>query len=336
MLKNRLALCVMGATLCAAGPAFAGDGTNLMKMVPADSQIVLVFDVADARDSALLQKGYDSLLAAKPEAKAKLAEIGLDPLKDIDTVLFAGTAKGDDLDDVKNMVIIVEGRIPRDKLATVPGVKASKYLGTTIYSKEDTDVAMVGDRLFFTKVGKMKGAIDIALGKGKGKGQNVVDSKKGAPLRAAVKATDTTADLWMTVLIPEKAKADMKKDKGMSANVVSIGVNFTADIKTALRIVTDSAASAANVVTMAQGQLAQVAQMAGTFGLAKAAKSLLVSQDAANVNISLTLTEAELQSLMKLGGLAGAAAASPPTGAKPPGGSMAPPPPTKATGTKTP
>ena len=334
MLKNRLALCVMGATLCAAGPAFAGDGTNLMKMVPADSQIVLVFDIADARDSALLQKGYDSLLAAKPEAKAKLAEIGLDPLKDIDTVLFAGTAKGDDMDDMKSMVIIVEGRIPKDKLATVPGVKTSKYLGTTIYSKEDTDVAMIGDRLFFTKLGKMKGAIDIALNKGKGKGQNVVDSKKGAPLRAAVAATDTTADLWMTVLIPEKARADMKKEKGMSANVVSVGVNFTADIKTALRIVTDSAATAANVVTMAQGQLASVSQMAGGMGLGKAAKSLLVSQDAANVNVSLTLTEAELQALMKLGGLAGAAA-SPPTGAKPPGGAMMPPP-TKATGTKTP
>ena len=323
MVKNRLALCVMGATLCAAGPAFAGDGKNLIKMIPADSQIVMVFDVADARDSALLLKGYDKLLAAKPDAKAKLAEIGLDPMKDIDTVLFAGTSQADDLGDVKDMVIIVEGRIPKDKLASVKGVKASVYKGTTIWSKDDTDVAVYGDRLFFTKVGKMKGALDLAAGKAKGK--SVADSPKAKKLRTALAGTDTSADLWMTVLVPESAKKDMSKDQGMTAETVSVGVNFTADIATALKIVTDSDASAGKAVTMMQAQLAQVGQFAGQMGLGKAAKSLLVSQDKAAVNISLTLTEAELQSLLNLAGLGGA------TG---PAVTPAAPPPGKATGTK--
>ncbi len=302
MIKNRLALCVVGATLCAAGPAMAGDGTNLMKMIPAESQIVMVFDVADSRDSALLQKGWDSLIAAKPDAKAKLAEIGLDPMKDIDTVLFAGSSKTGEFDDMASMVIIVEGRIPAGKLATVPGVTSAKYQGVTIWTKDDSDVAMIGDKLFFAKKGAMKGAVDIALGKGKGKGANAAVSKKGAALRKAVAATDTKADLWMTVIIPEKSKIDMKK-QGMSADVVSVGVNFTADIGTALRIVTDSSATAGKMVGMIQGQLGQLPQLAGQFGLAKAAKSLTVAQDNANVNISLTLTEAELQSLMNLGGL---------------------------------
>ena len=69
-----------------AAPAHAGDGTNLVTMIPESTQIVLVFDMADARDSSLLQKGFDKLLAAKPDAKAKMAEIGIDPMKDIDTV----------------------------------------------------------------------------------------------------------------------------------------------------------------------------------------------------------------------------------------------------------
>lgn len=331
-MKNRLALCVVGAALCAAGPAFAGDGKNLMKMIPAESQIVMVLDVADARDSKLLQKGYDALLAAKPEAKEKLAQIGLDPLRDIDTVLFAGVAKSEDMGDMKDMVIIVEGRIPKDKLPTIPGATATKYAGTTIYTKDDGDVAMLGDRLFFTQAGKMKGALDLASGKGKGKGKNAADSPKGKKLRDAVASTDTTADVWLTVLVPDKAKKDMKKQQGMSAEVVSLGMNFTADIAAALRIGTDSDASANKAVTMMQGQLAQVGQMAGTFGLAKAAKSLMVSQDKANVNISFVLTEAELQALMKLGGLAaGGAGAPPPSSTKPAtgSGSLAPPPATK-------
>lgn len=320
-MKNRLALCLAGAALCAAGPAHAGDGTNLIKMIPAESQIVMVFDIADARDSTLLQKGYEALLSAQPDAKAKLAEIGLDPMKDIDTVLFAGTpdSKGE-FDDMTSMVIIVEGRIPKDKLAAVPGVTTSKYAGTTIWSKDDTDVAVYGDRLFFTKVGKMKGALDLASGKGKGKGKNAADSPKGKKLRGALASTDTAADVWMTVLVPESAKKDMKA-QGMSADVVSLGVNFTADIAAGVKMITDSEATAGKIVAMAQGQLAQVSQMAGSIGLAKAAKSLMVTQDKAAVNVSFVLTAAELQSLMKLGGMGGGA-----TGSKPPATAPATPP----------
>lgn len=331
-MKNRLALCIAGAALCAAGPAFAGDGTNLVKMIPAESQVVMVLDVADARDSTLLQKGYDSLLAAKPDAKAKLAEIGLDPLKDIDTVLFAGSPKGDDFDDMASMVIIVEGRIPTAKLATIPDVKTSKYLGTTIYSKADGDVAVYGGRLFFAKAGTMKAALDVASGKGKGKGRNAADSPKGKKLRDAIGKTDTTADVWLTVLVPEKAKTEMKK-QGMSADVVSFGVNFSADIAAAMKIVTDSEATAQKAVSLIQGQLAQVAQSAGTIGLGKAARSLLVSQDKAVINISFVLTAAELTAIQNLLGM-GAQQATPPSGASQtaPAGSKPPPAATPATG----
>ena len=317
-MSKSLAFAVAATALfMTAAPAHAGDGTDLLKFAPENSQIVMVFDVADARDSALLQKGFDSLLAAKPDAKVKLAEIGLDPMKDIDTVMFAGGgADGTDFDKMKSMVIIAEGRFPKDKLAAVPGVKKSAHQGVTIWTKDDTEVAFIGDRLFFTKKGQMKGAIEVALSKGKGKGKNVAASKKGKAMRDAVAATDTTADLWMTVVLPAKVQADMKKQQGMVAKTVAVGFNFSADVKAALRIGTDSADSATKVVSMMQGQLAQISQAAGQMGLAKAAKSLLVSQDAANVNISLTLTAAELQGLMNLAGMGGGAGGSAPS-AKP-------------------
>ncbi len=337
MVKTRLALCLAAATLCVSGTAMAGDGTNLIKMISADSKIVMVFDVADARDSTLLQKGYSTLLASKPEAKAKLDELGMDPMRDIDTVLMAGSPKGDDFDDMSSMVVIVEGRIPKEKFATVPGMKATKYGGTTIWSKDDGEVAMLGDRLLFTEAGKMKAAIDIAQGKGKGKGANASVSKKAAGLRAALAATDTTADMWMTVLLPDSAKAQMK-EQGLSADSVAAGVNFTADLGIGIRLMTDSDASAGKVVTMAQAGMAAVSQQAGQMGFGKAAKSLTVTQDKAMVKVGLTVTEAELQTLM---GLAGVATPPPPppatgkppaksttgsTGATPPAGSLAPPP----------
>lgn len=331
MVKNRLALAVVAATLCSAGPAMAGDGTNLMKLIPAETQMVMVFDIADARDSALLQKGWSSLMAAKPEAQAKLAEIGLDPLKDLDTVLFAGSPKGDDFDDMSSMVIIVEGRIPKDKLAAVPGVKAAKYGGTTIWSKDDTDVALVGDKLFFTKAGKMKAAIDLAQGKGKGKGANAAVSKKAVKLRAAVAAADTAADVWLTLLLPESAKEQMKS-QGMIADVVAFGANFNADIGIGLRIVTDADATAGKMVAMIQQAMGMAVQQAQQVGLGKVAKSLTVGQDKALVKIGLTLTEADLNTIMNLVGMAaggGKPAAAPPAGGKSTG-ALTPP----ATGSK--
>ena len=177
MLKNRIALCAFGVALCAAAaPAVAGDGTNLTVMIPGDTQFVMVFNVADARGSSLLQKGYEKLLAAKPDAQAKMKELGIDPLKDVDTVLFAagGVKSMEDLSKSGAMVVVIEGRLPEDKLAQMPGATSAKYQGVTIWSKEDTDAALIDHRLFFTKKGKMKAAIDVALGKGKGKDRKSV------------------------------------------------------------------------------------------------------------------------------------------------------------------
>ena len=302
MFKSALALTVLGTALVAtAVPAHAGDGTDLLKFAPEASQMVLVFDVADARDSALLKKGMTKLLDASAEAKQKLAELGLDPMKDLDTILFAGSGSKDLSDGgPKEMVIIIEGRLPKDKLAALPGATKTTYSGVDIYSHNDTDAAFIGDRLFFAKKGKMKAAIDVALNKGKGKGKNLAVSKKAKGLRDAIAATDTTADLWATVLVPSKNQTDMKKDQGMVAKTVSVGVNFTADLGLGLKVLTDADASAAKAVAMVQSQLPQVTQGAGAIGLTKAAKSLTIVQDGAAVKIGLTLSEAELMSLMNL------------------------------------
>ena len=158
-----IALAAFGTVLVATaapaviGSAHAGDGTDLLKFAPENSQMVLVFDLADARDSALLQKGFQKLLDTSADAKAKLAELGLDPMKDIDTVMFAGGGATElEMDKVKDILIVIEGRLPKDKLTTIPDVKTAVYGGVTIYTNAETDAAFIGDRLFFAKKGKMK------------------------------------------------------------------------------------------------------------------------------------------------------------------------------------
>ncbi|HUQ08444.1 MAG TPA: hypothetical protein VM261_38400 [Kofleriaceae bacterium] len=313
-MSRSLAFAVAAAALfMTAAPAHAGDGKDLLTFVPENSQMVLVFDVADSRDSALLQKGFQKLIDTNADAKAKLAELGLDPMKDLDTVLFAGGgADGFDVDKVKDVMIIIEGRLPKDKLATIPSAKASTYAGVTIYTNADTDAAFIGDRLFFTKKGKMKGAIDIAQNKGKGKGKNAAVSKKAKALRDAIGTTDTSADFWAAIIVPAKNQKEMKKDQGMIAKTVAVEFNFTADLAMNLEVGTDTADSAAKAVAMVQSQLPQLTSGLSQFGLSKAAKSVMVKQDAATFSISATLTQAELMSLVALAQQFGGGGASPP------------------------
>lgn len=310
MLKSIALAAIALGLVATATPAHAGDGVDLLKYAPETSQMVLVFDVADSRDSPLLQKGFQKLLDMSTDAKAKLAELGLDPMKDIDTIMFAGGGATEmDMDKVKSITIVIEGRLPKDKLATIPDATKSVYQGITIYTNHDTDAAFIGDRLFFSKKGAMKATIDIAMNKGKGKGKSVAASKKAKPLRDAIATTNTGADLWAVVMVPAKDQKNMKTEQGMVAKTVSAGMNFTADLAFELKLGTDSVDSAAKAVAMIQGQLPQVVSAFGQIGLNKAAKSIAVSQDGAFVNASIKMTEAELMSIVTMmqqfGGMGG-------------------------------
>ncbi len=301
MIKHR-SLALSAFALCAAAtPALAGDGTNLYGMFAQDTQMVVVFDVADARDSALVQKGYDKVLAMAPDAQTKLTELGIDPMKDVDTIALAagGMKDFEDMDRAKSMVMVIEGRLPKDKLDTVAGAKRSTYKGVSIYSKDDSDVAFVGDRLLLTKGGKMKAQIDLA--KGKAKGKSLTGSAKGKKMRDTLATTDTTADLWLAVLVPDKARKEMERD-GMTALSVSGGANFTANLVMALRIDSDSEDSAAKAVAMIQGQLGQAVSTMQQIGLGKAAKSLSITNEQAAIKIAITFTEAEINAILGLMG----------------------------------
>ena len=54
------------------------------------------------------------------------------------------------------------------------------------------------------------------------------------------------------------------------------------------------------MVALIQGQLAQATGMMTQFGLAKAAKSITVSQDKASVKMGITMTEAEIMAIVNM------------------------------------
>jgi len=314
MLKRHLfsvfpAVC---AVMALQGVAVAGNGTTLMKQIPESTQIVIVFDVAEARDSKLVTANFQKMLDNNPDAGAKLAAFGIDPMKDIDTLMFAGggVTELSMMKEVSQMVLIVEGRIPK-KAMDNPAVTKSKHRNIEIFSKDDTDAAFVGKNLFFTKKGQMNAAIDVALGKAK----NAATSPKAKALRTAVSATDTKNDMWLVVLIPDKDKTNMAQN-GLVMDSMAITLKLAADLAAVMRINAPNDAEAAKGLSLLQTILPTLKQSMGGIGLTAAAKTLTLTQDKASVQIAGSVTEGELNALVAMAGGAPPPAATPakPTG----------------------
>lgn len=305
------ALCVF-ALVAAQGRAVAGNGTDLLKQVPETTQVLMAFDVSEARDSALVLTNFKKLLESTPDVAAKLAQFGIDPIKDIDTLLFAGggVTEMSEMQAATQMVFIIEGRIPRTSVDAA-AVTRSKHRNIEILSKDDTEAAFIGQRLFLTKKGGMADAIDVALGKGKVK--NAAKSPKAKKLRDAIATTNTKSDAWMVVMIPDKDKTSMIQS-GLAVDSMTVSVKLATKLDAIVRLNAPSEAEAAKGMSMLQAVLPMLSQAMGTIGLSEAAKTLTLTQDKAAMQVTGTLTQAELATLIVM---ASGAPPPPPAAQKP-------------------
>ena len=99
VLHSRVWTRVLGLSLAVilmAGPARAAD---IDKYLPADTEVLVTINVRQILGSALVKKiGLDHLreaMKSQEEVSTIFKELGLDPLKDIDKILAAGPASGE-------------------------------------------------------------------------------------------------------------------------------------------------------------------------------------------------------------------------------------------------
>lgn len=307
-------LFVGAALICATGSAArAGNGTNLTKFLPDTTQAMVVMDVSSAKTSKLLKESFQKMLDSKPDAQAKMAEIGIDPMKDIDTIAFA-MGGADQLSTMKDgdMVVIVEGRLPKDKMGKMAGSTKTTYKGVDIWSKDDGEGAIIDGRLFFTKKGHLAAEIDLV----KSGKSSLATSARGKAMRDALTDASTTSHVWMTVLIPKKDR-DQMSAASIAAESFSLSFDFSADVKAAIRIATASAANAQSSLKMFTMVLPQAKQAMGGIGLSAAASTITVAQDKAAVVASIKVTAAEIRSLVamasSMAGIASPPPATPPS-----------------------
>ena len=116
MVRTRVWTRVLGLALAAtvlAGPARAAD---VDPYLPADTETLVTFNLRQILGSALVKRaGLEQVkdaLKSQEEASALLKELGLDPFKDIDKILMAAPASGEQ----DKGLVIVRGRFDVAKL----------------------------------------------------------------------------------------------------------------------------------------------------------------------------------------------------------------------------
>jgi len=121
------------AVILAGAAAPTARAAEVDKLLPADSEAVIVVNFRQALDSEIVKKyalGQLKDFLAGNDIQTHLKRLGLDPLKDVDRVVvgLTGLDPDNDFKDVKGLVV-VHGKFNPDKL----------YKAAEAYAKEDPD-----------------------------------------------------------------------------------------------------------------------------------------------------------------------------------------------------
>ncbi|MEZ4468439.1 MAG: hypothetical protein R3F60_21615 [bacterium] len=306
MRVRSLASTVLAGALVLAGlstPAFAG-GADL-KLVPSDSAGVVHVDLSRFRSSSLYKEvlaGFVQAPQVQQQMQAAKAELGFDPINDLDSItIIGGAAMGPGNEDA---LIIVAGKIDQKKLVAMAekdgGAKPAEYAGVKYWAStknEDMAIAFIGDKVALGKHSLVKGAID-------GKGP-------GADLAGLLKQVNQGGDLFFAGKIPAGAGGALAAADPMFKDLKSIrgSLDFAKGMSVSVALTASPAAATAMAAKMQEGLKPDPASepMMQQMGIAPIVQKLKVEAKGDTVMIGLDLTPEEVNRLKMLAGMLGMA-----------------------------
>ncbi len=234
MLRSRkcwLLTLALGASLFAT-PVRAAE---VDKLIPADAQMVMVFNVRQALESPLAKrKGAVDIVKSgidnNAQAKIVLAALGLDLTKDIESMSVSVANLSDIQPGSKpeKVFIIVRGKFDPDKIDALAKktdtVKVSKEGNTTVYEFKDKDK---GDAEYFTVIGKSIVAASPSKEYLLKSVKNIGGGSKEL-VKASAKA-DGKQSMWMAMVITEEMRKQMAANvqfKDIAPKLESISAGF--------------------------------------------------------------------------------------------------------------
>jgi len=304
-LTPRRLLAVGLAVLFCTSVAVGADDIRL----PADAEAVVVFNVKSLLSSKLV-KDNDLIKLAKDampaDATKHLEVLGLDPFRDLDSIVFTG--QGDPSKGGK-FLILVNGSFDAKKLTAAiekePKITTHKVAGTAVFELPDQSgvpvYAAISDTKQLVFSNDKEFTAECATGKGLG--------KPNKALAEALKKLTGKETLALTVVVTDEMKKlvpanEQTKPLLKAVNAVTGGVTVTDNVELILR---GHAADADGADTI-KGALS-VLKLGAMFGLARQkglppgtkalVEAIKVEGDKSSAWLSLKLTPELIKELQK-------------------------------------
>jgi hypothetical protein len=321
---------VLGLALAAAVLSPGARGADVDKYLPADAEWVASINVRQILDSAVVKKyGLPRAEAElkKNDAQKFLSQIGLDPMKDVETVTIAGpesltiqtkwvvivhgtfnlgkirdAAEAFAKDKPKDLKIEKEGDVPIYESRTPAPRRGAKAPDST------SSFAAFLDKGVLVVSGSRDTLLD-AVAKHAGK----KESQVGKEMQALIRKQDSLKSVWMAGLATEQLKKQLAKnpqtsefaDKVQSlSGSIDLGDGVKADFrvhtseKEAAEKIKDLLDGARSLAIFAIGTQPQLKQFAPV--VTEVLKAFDFSQDKGSAIIALTITSGMIEKGIKL------------------------------------
>jgi hypothetical protein len=300
-------LCTLSLGL-AVGCGGKGGVSDPMKLVPADSRVLVSVNVTRLRQTQFkdrLLQLRDRSESLKKKWDSMVQKAGLDPIRDIDTLVVAlpyrGEAKGEQGSEA---AIIAVGRFNQPGLiawfkdSAGQGYKETKHGSRTIYSNAsgnhvafiNSTTCVVGDA---TQVKKI---LDLA----DGKGQSAAQTPKLVELKNRVTGSQTA---WGVVLVPDEVSKRAKDSDSPLKAVISIvaGVDFAAGMEIDFRADCTDDNEAKSLTDKFNNLVKELVEspMFGSLGFSGMVSELKGTQEGKVFHVRGNLPQAKLDDLIK-------------------------------------
>jgi hypothetical protein len=192
---------------------------------PADSEWVLRINLKQLAEAPVVKKSaadlLQSALKGKPELLVPLTALGVDPLKEVDTL----TAAGSGLPEDKQALLIVRGRFATEKLRKTaegfvkeqPAVwKAGKEGDVTVYSLHDKAGQVQANLAFVTEGTVLVSAVRKTVTTAAAHDPKQ-PAKVSEALRKLVEKADAKDDVWLASVTPQHVRKLLDKSPYTSA-----------------------------------------------------------------------------------------------------------------------
>lgn len=248
----------------------SGAAKDDLSLIPRDADVVLMVNLAQARDTPLWKKAVDKV-NSDPKAKHDYDEFvkkcSFDPMKEIDSVFLAFPQN---VTEQKEYAVLIKGKFNPDTVVNCMKITAKEkndqinetdYNGTKLYGaegKQPTFLASLGKRGIAVG-GKewIKRIIDLNAGKGA-----VQSAKENTALVDLIKRTHTSDALWWAGIVPPALVDKMGSSPQLapikSLKSVSGSINSSKGMNLAAFLDLGSDADAAALKSLASEQITKL------------------------------------------------------------------------------